>query len=92
MGGIVFQTDRLTLREMTGEDLRDLAEMLLDPDTKIATLPVEVTGYFDLHTNTLATDFQNVLLGNETAQEYLDNWAEQMTQLKKTYDENVVNK
>lgn len=68
------------------------AEMLLDPDTKIATLPVEVTGYFDLHTNTLATDFQNVLLGNETAQEYLDNWAEQMTQLKKTYDENVVNK
>lgn len=66
------------------------ADMLLDPETKIATLPVEVTGYFDLHTNTLATDFQNVLLGNETAQEYLDNWAEQMTELKKTYDENVV--
>lgn len=68
------------------------ADMLLNPETKIATLPVEVTGYFDLHTNTLATDFQNVLLGNETAQEYLDNWAEQMTELKKTYDENVVNK
>ncbi len=66
------------------------ADMLLDPNTKIATLPVEVTGYFDLHTNTLATDFQNVLLGNETAQEYLDNWAEQMTALKQTYDENVV--
>lgn len=68
------------------------ADMLLNPETKIATLPVEVTGYFDLHTNTLAKDFQNVLLGNETAQEYLDNWAEQMTALKKTYDENVVNK
>ena len=66
--------------------------MLLNPETKIATLPVEVTGYFDLHTNTQATDFQNVLLGNETAQEYLDKWAEQMTALKKTYDENVVSK
>ena len=68
------------------------SDMLLDPETKIATLPVEVTGYFDLHSNTLATDFQNVLLGNETAQEYLDNWAEQMTSLKKTYDENVASK
>lgn len=68
------------------------ADMLLNPETKIATLPVEVTGYFDLHTNTLAKDFQNVLLGNETAQEYLDNWAEQMTALKKQYDENVVSK
>ena len=36
MGGIVFQTDRLTLREMTGEDLRDLAEMLLDPEVMYA--------------------------------------------------------
>ena len=68
------------------------AEMLLNPETKIATLPVEVTGYFDLHTNTLAKDFQNVLLGNESAQDYLDNWANKMTELKKTYDENVVSK
>ena len=66
--------------------------MLLDPETKIATLPVEVTGYFDLHTNTLAKDFQNVLLGNESAKDYLDNWANKMTELKKTYDENVANK
>ena len=36
MGGIVFQTDRLILREMTGEDLRDLAEMLLDPEVMCA--------------------------------------------------------
>ena len=36
MGGIVFQTDRLILREMTGEDLRDLAEMLLDPEVMYA--------------------------------------------------------
>ena len=68
------------------------ADMLLDSETQIATLPVEVTGYFDLHTNTLAKDFQNVLLGNESAQEYLDNWADKMTELKKTYDEKVVNK
>ena len=68
------------------------ADMLLDPETKIATLPVEVTGYFDLHTNTLAKDFQNVLLGNESAKDYLDNWANKMTELKKTYDENVANK
>lgn len=72
--------------------IKAASDMLLDPETKIATLPVEVTGYFDLHSNTLATDFQNVLLGNETAQEYLDNWAEQMTSLKKTYDENVASK
>ena len=68
------------------------ADMLLDPETKIATLPVEVTGYFDLHTNTLAKDFQNVLLGNESAKDYLDNWANKMTELKKTYDENIANK
>lgn len=68
------------------------ADMLLDMETKIATLPVEVTGYFDLHTNTLAKDFQNVLLGNESAKDYLDNWANKMTELKKTYDENVANK
>ena len=68
------------------------ADMLLDPETKIATLPVEVTGYLDLHTNTLSKDFQNVLLGNESAKDYLDNWANKMTELKKTYDENVANK
>ena len=68
------------------------ADTLLNQETKIATLPVNVTGYFDLHSNTLAKDFQNVLLGNETAQQYLDKWADQMTALKKQYDENVVNK
>lgn len=72
--------------------VKAVADMLLDPETKIATLPVEVTGYFDLHTNTLAKDFQNVLLGNETAQDYLDSWAERMTELKKIYDENVAGK
>lgn len=68
------------------------AEALLSADTKVATLPINVTGYFDLHQNTLATHFQNVLLGNESAQAYLDTWADSMTQLKKQYDEHVVTK
>lgn len=72
--------------------VKESADMLLSKETKIATLPTNVTGYFDLHQNTLAKDFQNVLLGNMTAQQYLDNWATQMTQLKKQYDEKVVKK
>jgi multiple sugar transport system substrate-binding protein len=72
--------------------VKEAAAMLLNKDTKLATLPFNVTGYFDLHQNTLAKDFQNVLLGNETAKQYLDRWADQMTQLKKQYDDKVVKK
>lgn len=72
--------------------IKESADALLDENTKIATLPINVTGYFDLHQNTLAKEFQNVLLGNTTAQEYLDNWASEMTRLKKQYDEKVVQK
>lgn len=72
--------------------VKETADTLLNPETKIATLPVNITGYFNLHSNTLATDFQNVLLGNKSAQDYLDNWAEQMTALKVQYEEHVVSK
>ena len=36
MDGYVFQTARLTLREMEREDFQDLAEMLLDPEVMYA--------------------------------------------------------
>lgn len=69
--------------------IKEAADVFLSSDTKFATLPIYVSGYFDLHQNTLAKDFQNVLLGKETAKQYLDNWANQMTQLKKQYDEKI---
>ena len=66
--------------------IREAAEALLAEDTTVTTLPINVIGYYDLHQNTLVEGFQNVLLGNMTAQEYLDRWAEEMTRLKAEYD------
>ena len=72
--------------------IKEAADALLDSDTTVATLPFDISGFYDLHENTLAEGFQEVLLGNMTAQEYLDNWAAQMTQLKKDYDAYISNK
>lgn len=76
----------------SAEPVKESADALLDENTELATLPINVIGYYDLHQNTLVEGFQNVLLGNTTAQEYLDNWAAEMTALKLEYDENVLNK
>lgn len=72
--------------------IKEAADALLDPGTTVTTLPINVIGYYDLHQNTLVEGFQNVLLGNMTAQEYLDNWAAQMTQLKAEYDQYLQSK
>lgn len=53
----------------------------------VVSVPINVTGYYDLHNNELVQGFQQVLLGELSAQEYLDNWADSMTELKKEYDE-----
>lgn len=66
--------------------IKEAAEALLDSNTSVTTLPINVIGYYDLHSNVLVEGFQNVLLGNMTAQEYLDNWAAEMTNLKAEYD------
>ena len=69
------------------DTVKESADALLDENTTIATLPINVIGYYDLHSNELVEGFQNVLLGNMSAQEYLDGWADQMTKLKADYDE-----
>ena len=72
--------------------IKEAADALLDPTTTVTTLPINVIGYYDLHQNTLVEGFQNVLLGNMSAQEYLDGWAEEMTQLKTEYDAYLASK
>ena len=67
--------------------IKEAADALLDSSTTVTTLPINVIGYYDLHQNTLVEGFQNVLLGNMTAQEYLDSWASEMTRLKSEYDQ-----
>lgn len=52
----------------------------------LITVPIHVTGYYDLHNNELVQGFQQVLLGELSAQDYLDGWAASMTGLKKEYD------
>jgi len=72
--------------------IKEAADALLDPGTTVTTLPINVIGYYDLHQNTLVEGFQNVLLGNMTAQEYLDSWASEMTRLKAEYDQYLQSK
>lgn len=72
--------------------IKEAADALLDPETTVTTLPFDISGFYDLHENTLAEGFQNVLLGNMTAQEYLDNWADEMTKLKADYDAYISSK
>lgn len=67
--------------------MKDAAEAILSGNCTLITLPINVTGYYDLHNNELVQGFQQVLLGELSAQEYLDNWADSMTELKKEYDE-----
>lgn len=61
------------------------AEALLDSSTVLCTLPIDVIGYYDLHNNDLEEGFQNVLLGNLSAQDYLDDWAGKMSNLYEEY-------
>ena len=58
-----------------------------DPDIHAVTLPIYLPGYADIHENVLPSQFQEVLLGNKTAQEFLDAWADEMTKLKAEYDQ-----
>jgi len=66
--------------------MKEVADALLSESAEVVTLPIEISGYYDLHNNELAESFQQVLLGNMSAQDYLDNWASKMTQLKTEYD------
>lgn len=67
------------------------ADALLNNNSIVITLPINITGYYDLHQNQLIEGFQNVLLKNITAQEYLDDWANEMTKLKLEYDTYLAN-
>lgn len=66
--------------------MKDAAEAILSGNCTLITLPINVTGYYDLHNNELVQGFQQVLLGEMSAQDYLDGWAESMTNLKQEYD------
>lgn len=69
------------------QPVQEMADALLNAETEMATLPINVVGYYDLHNNVLTEGFQEVLLGQLSAQDYLDNWASEMTRLKQEYDE-----
>lgn len=87
IGQIPCNTDALQddwVKELS--HMQNAANDILSGNCTLATLPINVTGYYDLHNNELVEGFQNVLLGNISAQEYLDSWAAEMTQLKKDYD------
>lgn len=66
--------------------MKEAADAILSGNCTLATLPINITGYYDLHNNVLVQGFQQVMLGELSAQDYLDDWAAQMTQLKKDYD------
>lgn len=66
--------------------MKESADAILSGNCTLATLPINITGYYDLHNNVLVQGFQQVMLGELSAQDYLDDWAAQMTQLKKDYD------
>ncbi|MDD4849326.1 MAG: sugar ABC transporter substrate-binding protein [Gemmiger sp.] len=67
--------------------MKNAADSILSEKCTLITLPINVTGYYDLHNNQLVQGFQQVLLGEISAQDYLDGWAASMTQLKKEYDD-----
>ena len=66
--------------------MKQVAEALINDEATVVTLPFNVTGWSDLHNNVLEKGFQEVLLGMTSAQDYLDNWANSLTQLKSEYD------
>lgn len=66
--------------------MKDAADAILSGECTLITVPINVTGYYDLHNNDLVQGFQQVLLGEITSQAYLDEWAASMTNLKKEYD------
>lgn len=66
--------------------MKNAADAILSGNCTLITVPINVTGYYDLHNNELVQGFQQVLLGELSAQEYLDDWAASMTELKKEYD------
>lgn len=69
------------------QHIRAAAETASDPNVALVTAPITIPGYADLLTNVCERQFQEVLLGNRTAKNFLDNWANNMTQLKKEYDQ-----
>lgn len=66
--------------------MKDAADAILSGNCTLITVPIHVTGYYDLHNNELVQGFQQVLLGELSARDYLDGWAASMTSLKKEYD------
>ena len=68
------------------QHMRSAAETTADPNVIIVSTPINIPGYADLLNNVCSRQWQEVLLGNRTAKSFLDNWAQNMTQLKKEYD------
>jgi len=66
--------------------MKAAADAILSGNCTLITVPINVIGYYDLHNNELVQGFQQVLLKEISAQQYLDDWAESMTGLKKDYD------
>lgn len=88
IGQIPCNTEALTDAWLQdAETTKASADALLDPGTILCTLPIDVIGYYDLHNNDLIEGFQNVLLGNRTSQDFLDEWAASMTKLYEEYQE-----
>jgi len=66
--------------------LSAVADKLIAGSANLASMPIYVIGYSSLHTNELEAKFQQVLIGELSAKDFLDGWADSMTQLKSEYD------
>ena len=65
--------------------MKQAADALLSGNCVLVTLPFNMPGWADLHTNFAERGLQEVILGQRDAKEFLDSWAAQLTQLNKNY-------
>ncbi|WP_019635738.1 ABC transporter substrate-binding protein [Paenibacillus fonticola] len=55
-----------------------LSEAIADPTTKVLIPPIYLPDYSSIQLNVLEPGFQSVLLGKESPEEFLDEWAQAM--------------
>lgn len=68
------------------QHIKVISEVVNNENTTLVNSPMELPGYGAIHNETLQPMFQELLIGDITAQEYLDKWAELMeTEWQESY-------
>ncbi|WP_320128906.1 sugar ABC transporter substrate-binding protein [uncultured Sphaerochaeta sp.] len=68
------------------QHIQSAATATSNPNVEMFTVPIYLPGYSDLVGNELVPMFQDVLLGNKSAKEFLNYWNDAVTKLKTEYD------